>query len=68
MAGLTKEQILYVNTFFNNYCKKIDKNTLNGEIFKLCRNFFDELEKNNIKYDEVYKCYNMMKEFRDKRK
>ena len=67
MAELTKEQILYVNTFFNNYCKKIDKNTPNGEIFKLCRNFFDELKENNIEYDEVYKCYLMMKEFRDEK-
>ena len=67
MAELTKEQTDYINTLFSVYCKKINRDMTDGDIFKLCRNYFDELKKNKIEYDETYKCYLMMKEFRDKK-
>ena len=64
MKKYTKEQETYVNSLFNVYCNKIDKDTTNGEIFKLCRNFVDELKDNDIELENIYDCYNKLKEIR----
>jgi hypothetical protein len=67
MAKLTKMQEAFVRSAFNGECSTITKGTSDGEIFKLTRNFVDNMKESGIILEEQYDFYKAFKNLRDKR-
>ena len=65
MAKLTKIQEDYISTIFTDYRNRINKNTKDGEIFKLCRNFLTEIKEAGIELDRGQRFYFEFKKVRD---
>ena len=68
MAKLTKAQENYISATFNNYCTRIYKNTKDGEIFKLTRNFLTEIKERGIELDGKQRFYFEFKKVRDEKR
>ena len=68
MARSTKNQEHYISIMFNKYCDRIkDKNTTDGEIFKICRNFLTKIKEDGIELDKKQRFYFDFKKVRDER-
>ena len=68
MARLTKAQENYISTMFADYCDKITKDTTDGKIFKLCREFLDKIKEAEIEIDREQRFYFDLKKVRDERR